>query len=236
MSKSSTSVGTSESVVSAWSRRTNGGIPGVGRPGHREPAARGDVGVGEPVVEQGPEARVPERRVEVADHDGRVVAGAAEFARTGRGRASRSRSRWSACARARPAREPGRRPTSPSRRACGPSCRRGRRRPPATSTRPRCRWRPARSARSGTGSRPPSSLARRTRSVPGRVLDEHDDVDVEAAEVVGDRVDAGLVVRVEQVDRGDPQARGRRRRRPGARAGRRWAAPARGRRCRPPTP
>ena len=47
------------------------------------------------------------------------------------------------------------------------------------------------------------TLAEDPRLVPGRVFDERDDVEVAAAEVVGDRGEAGLVVRVQQVECGD---------------------------------
>ena len=65
---------------------------------------------------------------------------------------------------------------------------------------------PLRSMRCGKSSASP--LSRQDPLVPGRVFDERDDVEAATAEVVGDRGDAGLVVRVEQVERGDPEGRG----------------------------
>ena len=201
MSKSSTSsryerVGR-ECVIEADERRE----PRVVRPAHREPVTQCDVGIGEPIVEQGAEARMPERRIEIADHHGGVVARAAELDRTDRGRASRLRSRRSACGRARPAPEPDRRPTSPSRRACGRSCRRGRPPSPVTSTRSRGRWRRARSARSrhrklvreftvAQGALVRRPCTRRTRSRRGRG----------ARRSSATAAMFGLVVRVEQVE------------------------------------
>ena len=151
---------------------------------------------------------MPERRVEVADHQCRVVAGAAqvteliEFALPGFEVRDRR-----VCMHGQDANRTGGRLHRHVEPAVGrvAAVADDRRRPRPDR---QCRRRPARSARCGRGSRPPSPLPRDARWCAGRVLDEHDDVEVATAEVVSDRSDAGLVVRVEQVERGDPESRG----------------------------
>ncbi len=162
---------------------------------------------------------------------------AAQLDRTDRGRASRLRSRGSACVRARPAPEPVRRPTSTVtssvRSVVSP-------RSPTIAG-------DLRPDRDAAGARPAPldpvvevvrrvALSRRTRWWPAVYSTNTITSRSRTAEVVSDRGDVGLVVRVEQVERGDPQTRGAGG--DGRRAGREGdgPAPARGHRCRPPTP